>query len=217
MTAPESAAAPGQPYGAVSASQPPQPSDREPAEPLGYPRPAVPPVLPGPGVRPPFAAPPVRKEAGTLALGMIIGGLVLLLCLVGGGVVLGGTVISAMRETEQQATATAAEYLDAIVDQRYADAYQMTCRSFRKKVDEQEYVTTKQRGEQLVGYELQPIASTRAGKLVVPATLRRVSGPPDTVALVMAWETVEGSDDGVDDELRVRVCGEVANPVPAPS
>lgn len=184
------------------------------AQPVGPPRPPVP---PGSGVRPPFVAPPVRKEAGTLALGLILGGLVLLLCLVGGGIGLGGAVYTAMRETEEQVTVAATDYLDALVAERYADAYQMTCGLFRKKVPQQEYVTDKRRGVRLADYELRPITATQNGKLMVPVAVVSENGVWNTMGLVMVWEPADGSRDRGQQELRVRVCGEVDNPTPAPS
>jgi hypothetical protein len=170
-------------------------------------------------VRPPFAAPPVRKEAGTLTLGLLLGGFALLLCMVGGGIGLGGAFATAMRETEEQATAAATEYLNALVDGRFVDAYQMTCGPFREKVPQQEYVTDKQRSAPVVDYDLRPITATREGQLVVPVRLVSERGASDTIGLVMAWEPADGStgDQGRGRELAVRVCGEVANPAPAPS
>lgn len=222
MTAPESGAAPGQPYAVPGAGLHPV---RPPAQPLPpvqappavvAPRPAVPPVPPGPGLRPPFAAPPVRKEAGTVTLWLLLGGFALLACMVGGGIGLGGALTTAMRETEKQATTAATEYLDALVDGRYVEAYQMTCGPFRKKVAQQEYVTDKQRVGPLVDYELGTIAATREGQLMVPVTLVSDTGESN-IGLVMAWEPVDGSTDSRERDLTVRVCGEVAIPAPGPS
>ena len=206
MTAPDSGAAPRRPYDAVSAAQPPA---------TIQPRRSVPPVPPGPGVQPPFAAPPIRKEAGTLAVAFIVGGLVLLLCMAGGGIGLGAAVYTATVKTEEQVMAAATEYLEALVDKRYGDAYRMTCDTFREKVSQQEYVTEK-RGVPLDGYKLRSITPTRDGRLMVQAEVRSGNGISRTVGLVMAWEPADGSS-GRGEELRVRVCGEVDNPVPAPS
>jgi hypothetical protein len=167
-------------------------------------------------VRPPFAAPPVRKEAGTLAVALIIGGLVLLVCLGGGGVGLVAAVVTASVQTEEQVTEAAMDYLDALVDERYADAYQMTCGPFRRKVPRQEYVTDKERGVPLQDYELQMITPTRDGRLMAQAAVVSVNGVWNTIGLVMVWEPTDGSG-GEGGELRVRVCGEVDNPAPAPS
>lgn len=220
MTAPESGAAPGQPYAVPGVPSVPPQVQPLPAVQASLavvaPRPAVPPVPPGPGLRPPFAAPPVRKEAGTLTLWLLLGGFALLACMVGGGIGLGGALSTAMRETEEQATTAATEYLEALVDGRYVEAYQMTCAPFRKKVDQQEYVTDKQRAGPLVDYELGTIAATREGRLMVPVTLVSDAGESN-IGLVMAWEAADGSTDSRERDLTVRVCGEVAIPAPAPS
>ena len=235
MTAPDSGAAPRQPYDAVSPDwshvptgqpTPAQPGGWVPAPSTGQfpaaqspamiqPRRSVPPVPPGPGVQPPFAAPPMRKEAGTLAVAFIVGGLVLLLCLAGGGIGLGTAVYTATVKTEEQVTAAATAYLEALVDERYGDAYRMTCDTFRRKVPQQEYVTEK-RGVPLDGYNLRSITPTRDGRLMVQAEVRSVNGMSRTLGLVMVWEAADSSG-GRGEELRVRVCGEVDNPTPAPS
>lgn len=177
--------------------------------------PVVPPVPAGPGVRPPFAAPPVQKAGGTLALGLILGGFAVLLCLVGGGIGIGVAVFSAFQDTDREARAAAGAYLDAIAEERYADAYQMTCTPFRKEVDEQEFVATKQRGARIVDYELSSMVGHEAG-VMVPARISLEGGDELTLGLVLAREPVDGAS-GEDAKTEFRVCGEVKDPGPLPS
>ncbi|MGH3714652.1 MAG: hypothetical protein ACRDT4_14510 [Micromonosporaceae bacterium] len=226
MTSPESAP-PGQP---PSFGQPPPPGHA--AVPPGMPGPygapppvvraAVPPapllrpVPPGPGVRPPFVAPPVQKAGGTLAIGLVLGGFALLLCLVGGGIGIGATLISAFQDTDEEARAAAAAYLDAIAEERYSEAYQMTCKPFREQVDEQEFVSTKQQDARIVDYQLSTMTAYE-DKFMVPATVSLDGGGEVRVGLLLAREPVEGSGSGRDAETEFRVCGEVENPAPMPS
>ncbi len=189
---------------------PPQPPPQPPA-------PVRQSVPPGPGVQPPFAAPPVQKEGGTLALTLIIGSVVMVLCLVGGGIGLGSAVYSAFRETDREAKAAAGQYLDAIREQRYSDAYKMTCKPLRRKVDESEFTATKQRDGRIVDYELAQVEALQDGRLVVPATLQLESGDKTRIGVVMVREVVSGSGKGPRAKSRFRVCGEVGNPAPAPS
>jgi hypothetical protein len=167
-------------------------------------------------VQPPFAAPPVQKEGGKLALGLIIGGVVMLLCLVGGGIGLGGAVYSAFRETDREAKAAAGEYLDAIREQRYSDAYEMTCKPLRRKVDEGEFTASKQRDDKIVDYQLSQVQALD-GQLVVPAKLQLENGDETRIGVVMVREVIPGSGKGPRAKSRFRVCGEVENPAPAPS
>src|SRR6266545_250022 len=201
---------PGAPPVAPRFGGPPQPPPQPPA-------PVRQSVPPGPGVQPPFAAPPVQKEGGTLALTLIIGSVVMVLCLVGGGIGLGSAVYSAFRETDREAKAAAGQYLDAIREQRYSDAYKMTCKPLRRKVDESEFTATKQRGGRIVDYELAQVEALQDGRLVVPATLQLESGDKTRIGVVMVREVVSGSGKGPRAKSRFRVCGEVGNPAPAPS
>ncbi|MGH3646134.1 MAG: hypothetical protein ACRDTM_03005, partial [Micromonosporaceae bacterium] len=169
-----------------------------------------------PGVQPPFAAPPVQKAGGTLALGLILSGFAVLLCLVGGGIGIGYAVFSAFQDTDEEARTAAAAYLDAIRDGQFAEAYQMTCEPFRKEVDEQEFVATKQRGARIVEYELSTMVGHEAG-VMVPARISLEGGEELTLGLVLTRERVEGSGRGADAETEFRVCGEVENPTPVPS
>jgi hypothetical protein len=166
-------------------------------------------------VQPPFAAPPVQKEAGTLALSLVIGSIVMLLCLVGGGIGLGGVVYTAFRETDREAKAVAGLYLDAIREQRYADAYQLTCKPLRQKVGEREFIATKERNSRVVDYELAQVEALQDGRLVVPATLQLEGGNRVRIGVVVVREVISGQ--GPRAKSRFLVCGEVENPAPAPS
>ncbi len=235
MTAPDSGAsgptgqqpASGPPAPAPAAAPAPEhpasgePAPTEPAasgQPPAYQSPGAPPVGYAPVVgQKPFAAPPVQKEGGTLALTLIIGSVVMVLCLVGGGIGLGSAVYSAFRETDREAKAAAGQYLDAIREQRYSDAYKMTCKPLRRKVDESEFTATKQRDGKIVDYELAQVEALQDGRLVVPATLQLESGDKTRIGVVMVREVVSGSGKGPRAKSRFRVCGEVGNPAPAPS
>ena len=173
---------------------------------LAHPTYPVPPVPKGPGVRPPFAAPPQRRQGGKLAAWLIGGGLVLLLCLVGGGIGVGGALVSAFHETEQEAQQVAGDYLEAVSEHRYDDAYAMTCR----KVTEESFAEeVEDRYEDLVSYQLGGLTVLEDGRPVIVATLDSADGESTTIGLVMARERVPGSGEGPDAEYVFRVCGAV--------
>ncbi|MGH3727606.1 MAG: hypothetical protein ACRDTU_02520 [Micromonosporaceae bacterium] len=148
---------------------------------------------------------------------MILGGFTLLLCLVGGGVGAGGAVISAFNETDREARAVAADYLGAIADERFSDAYRMTCKPLRREIDEQEFTDRKRQNARIVDYEISTIQAMQDGRFLVPAELELESGNRERIGLVMAREPVGSARTGPDAKSEFRVCGEVENPAPAPS
>ncbi|MGH3735890.1 MAG: hypothetical protein ACRDT6_09755 [Micromonosporaceae bacterium] len=185
------------------------------AQPYAPAPPPVPPVPTGPGVRPPFAAPPVQKAGGTLALWLIFSGLVMVLCLLGGGVGIGFAVYAAFQDTDQEARAVAGAYLDALSEERFEDAYQMTCKPLREKIGKDEFVRTKQRDPQIVDYELDTMLGYEAG-VMVPARIELAGGDRLTIGLVLVREPV-GAGEGADAKTEFRICGEEENPNPGPS
>jgi hypothetical protein len=87
----------------------------------------VPAPPPGPGAAPPFAAPPTDRNKRGLWIGLGIGGLVLLLCCVGGAFGIGVLVIGGTEQVKRQAETTVTTYLDAVQAQRWEVAHQQLC------------------------------------------------------------------------------------------
>jgi len=119
--------------------------------------PHVPAPPQGPGVYPPFPAPPVEGKGKRIGWALGIGaGVVLLVC--GGGVAavigLGTSMSGALKE---QARVVVADYLDAVRDRQYDQAYQMLCEQAQEDETAAEF-----RGRVA---ELDPIASYRLGDL----------------------------------------------------
>jgi hypothetical protein len=100
-----------------------------PGSPGGAPPPAGPGAAPpaGPGVQPPFAAPPIDGDRTRVWVGLGVGAGLLALCCVGGAAGLGGLMVTAVEAINEQARATAKQYLDALVDEDYPAAYRVLC------------------------------------------------------------------------------------------
>ncbi|HEX6967548.1 MAG TPA: hypothetical protein VF174_01790 [Micromonosporaceae bacterium] len=101
-----------------------------PAVPLGgppAPGPDVPSPPAGPGVRPPFAAPPIEGRATRLWLGISTALLAVVLICGGGGTLLIGLNIVAGRALQEQARVVVGDYLDAVSQDRFTDAYALLC------------------------------------------------------------------------------------------
>jgi hypothetical protein len=94
--------------------------------------PAPPP--PGPGVAPPFAAPPTDRNKRTLWIGLGVGGLIALLCCVGGVIGMGVIVASANDQSERNATNTVVKYLDAMKAQQIDVAYAQLCPQLARRM-----------------------------------------------------------------------------------
>jgi hypothetical protein len=89
--------------------------------------PGVPAPPPGPGAAPPFASPPTDRDKRRMWIGLGVGGLVLLLCVVGGIVGIVVLLVSSTEQAKTQAGQVVAAYLDAVLDDDYDTAHQYLC------------------------------------------------------------------------------------------
>lgn len=115
--------------------------------------PGVPAPPPGPGTAPPFVAPPTDKNKRGLWIGLGIGGLVLLLCCVGGIFGIGVLYVSGIEEVKRQATAAVTQYLDAVRDGNYAGARTLYCPSYANQVSTAK-LASQARSEGVTSYRL---------------------------------------------------------------
>jgi hypothetical protein len=87
----------------------------------------VPGPPPGPGVAPPFVAPPADRNRRGLWIGLGVGGVLLLLCCVGGVFGIGVLIVGTIDEAKRQATAVVEEYLNATIDRDFDRARDQFC------------------------------------------------------------------------------------------
>src|SRR3954471_21227173 len=87
----------------------------------------VPPPPPGPGVVAPFSAPPRDRDRRGLWIGLGVGGLILVLCCVGGivGIVLLLPYADSLGKA--QVAAVVEDYLTAVRDRDYTTARRQLC------------------------------------------------------------------------------------------
>jgi hypothetical protein len=114
---------------------------------------AVPAVPPGPGVAPPFAAPPTDKSKRSLLIGLGVGGLVLLLCCVGGLFGVGILAVGGTEDAKRQATSTVTTYLDALLADDYATAHQQLCNRLARQLSVEDLQLLDER-EPFTGFRL---------------------------------------------------------------
>jgi trans-2-enoyl-CoA reductase len=81
----------------------------------------------GPGVQPPFPAPPVEGRGRRIGLGLGVGAGVAVLVCGGGLAAIIGVFVSSSGALQEQAHTAVSEYLDAVHDAHYDEAYGMLC------------------------------------------------------------------------------------------
>lgn len=111
----------------------------------------------GPGVQPPFPAPPVEGKGRRLGVSLgVAGGVLVLVC--GGGVAaLIGLGVSATSAITEQVHTAVGDYLEAVRDRDYAEAYDRLCDRAQRRETEAQF-------QSRVAAE-EPISSFRLGEV----------------------------------------------------
>jgi len=166
-----------------------------PAPPPGPPTPGParlgPPPPAGPGVQPPFVAPPTdgARRRRWLALGLA--GAAALVCCVGGLSGAGGLLVLGNQMVLEEAKGVVTNYLTAVRDKEYAEAYSLLCDSELASIDETEFVDMIQRSPALRSFTVgEPVV---AEELTVPATLRYTDGRSEAVRYLLDQDTSTGA------------------------
>jgi hypothetical protein len=150
----------------------------------------------GPGVRPPFVAPPTdgARQRRWLAVGLASAAV--LLCCVGGLFGMGGLVVLGNQMVVDQARGVVTDYLNAIKEHQYRDAYDLICDREREQTSLPEFSVALAGEPQIESFELRdPVLDE---PIVVPATLRFRNGAMDDVRYLLEQERSTGE---------FRVCG----------
>ncbi len=157
----------------------------------------VPAPPPGPGVQPPFVHPPTDgvKQRRLLAFGLA-GATVLVLC-VGGIFGIGALLVFGSQMISDQARTAVTEYLTAVQNEDYAQAYTSLCDTERARLDESRFARSFANSPGIRSFTVgDPILTDR---MVVPATIRFDDGSSDAVRYLLEQDTSTGE---------FEVCGE---------
>ena len=130
----------------------------------------APPPPPGPGVQPPFVAPPTdgARQRRWIAIGVSAG--VAVLCFIGALVSVGGLAVVGTQVVLNQARGVVVDYLTAIREEQYADAYNLLCAAHKQQITLARFVETFNFQLPLQSFEVgEP--ETAGNDLAVPATL----------------------------------------------
>lgn len=185
-----SAAPPGEGGGAAAVPQTVRPWPDQ--------APAAPPPPPGPGVQPPFVAPPTdgTRQRRWMAVGLSAGAVVLL-C-IAGVAGLGGVLYFGIQAVREQAQGVVVDYLTAVRDQEYGQAYGLLCDRLQATTTPAEFQRSFVDGPRIAGFEVgQPSLATP--ELEVPATIDYIGGDVRSVRFLMFQDTSTGA---------FEVCGE---------
>lgn len=167
----------------------------------GYPAPApgqhdalAPP--PGPGVTPPFAAPPTDRNRRTLWVGLIVGGLALVLCGVGGLFGFGLIAVAGADQVKQQAQRAVSDYLDALKREDYEAAYQLRCPALNRRQSLSEFTRSQRNEARPVDYT---VGEVRIGnQVIVPVEVRYDTGEQRSLEFTLSQDRSTGE---------LKVCG----------
>jgi hypothetical protein len=150
--------------------------------------PATPPVPPGPGAAPPFPAAP--SEGGGTRLGWALGvaGLIVALCC-GGGLVAGvGLAVTGVKAINERARVAVGDYLTALKDKRYEDAYHLLCESEQKRQDLARFTSREQsRPEQIESFQLGEV-DLRSTDITLPVTEHYTDGATGQVTYLLVQD-----------------------------
>ncbi len=156
----------------------------------------VPPVPPGPGVQPPFAAPPTdgegRRRSTAITLSIVAA---LVLCLGGAGGFV-ALIVLGQRVLEEQSQTALTNYLTALRDQRYVDAYAQLCDPLQDRTSEEQFVRLQRSQPRVSAFEVgKPEV---ADGIIVPASVTTVDGFTRSERFMIYQDTKTGG---------VEVCG----------
>jgi hypothetical protein len=160
--------------------------------------PMAPPPPPGPGVQPPFVAPPTdgTRQRRWMAAGLSAGAAVLL-C-VAGGLGFAGLIYLGVQSLGEQAQGAVVDYLTALRDEEYGQAYVLLCDDLQATMSPSEFARTSSEGPRVQRFDVGQ-ASFVTDPVEVPATINYADGDVRSVRFAMFQDTSTGT---------FEVCGE---------
>ncbi|GAA2560602.1 hypothetical protein GCM10010435_35030 [Winogradskya consettensis] len=140
-------------------------------------------------MQPPFPAPPIEGRGRRLGTSIALAiGAVLLVLGVGLAAVIGIGAVGG-KALNEQADAVVADYLDAVRDRNYSDAYDMLCESARSAQSESDFTEQVSAQEPIVDYDLGDVSLVR---LTVPVEVRYANGSRAELEAVLEQNTSTG-------------------------
>jgi hypothetical protein len=113
-----------------------------------------PPPPRGPGVYPPFPAPPVEGRGRRVGLGLGLGAGVLLLVCGGGTAAAVGLVTVMGSALNEQADVVVSDYLDALRDREWSQAYDKLCPQAKQRETETQFTSRISAAEPIASWDV---------------------------------------------------------------
>lgn len=161
-------------------------------------QPTAPPPPPGPGVQPPFVAPPNdgAKQRRWTAVGVSIAA-ALLLC-VSGVAGFGGLVYFGFQSVREQSHGVVVDYLSALRDREYAQAYGLLCEPLQAQISAAEFDRVNRAAPRISWFDVGEPSLT-SPEIEVPATIRYANREVRNVRFILDQDESTGG---------FEVCGE---------
>jgi hypothetical protein len=149
-------------------------------------------------VQPPFVAPPTdgTRQRRWVAAGLSAG-VALLLCLAGAAG-FGGLIYLGVQTLSEEAQGTVVDYLTALRDEEYGQAYGLLCDDLQASMSPSEFARTSSEGPRVREFDVGE-ASFATDPIEVPATIDYADGDVRTIRFAMFQDTSTGG---------FEVCGE---------
>lgn len=160
--------------------------------------PAAHPPPPGPGVAPPFVAPPTDGARRRRWIAIGLGGAAALVCCVGGVFGLAGLLVLGTQAVSDQSRTVVVDYLSALRDQRYDDAYRLLCDDVQRAATLPEFSRALDAQPGVSSFTVREPDLTR-DPIEVPATVRYDNGTSEETRYLLKQDTTTGE---------FEVCGE---------
>lgn len=127
-------------------------------------------------------------------LGLGVAALAVVLCCGGGAVALVGLFVSSAEAINEQARTVVGDYLEAVRDEKYGQAYQMLCDEARRRESPAEFEERISAGPTVTAYRVGDVAFT--DEITVPVQVTYTGGERDNLRASLDQDTDTG-------ELRV--------------
>jgi hypothetical protein len=136
------------------------------------------PGLQEPGIQAPFPAPPNEGSGTRLGWALGIAGAALVLCCGGGFVAFLGFGVTQVAALNEQSRVVVSEYLDALREDKFDDAYKLLCDSQQARQSKEAFTAQQENRPQIRGYDLGEFDINNSR---LPVTERYADGSTDLV------------------------------------
>lgn len=154
------------------------------------------PVPRGPGAQPPFPAAPTEGGGTRLAWGIGIAVAAVLLCCGGGLAAVVGLGVTGVQALEEQARVVVGDYLDALRQGKYEQAYGLLCDREQQATSLSRFSMRESSRPKIVSYDLGELEVD--ADLTMPVTQTYAGGDTDVVRYPLEQDTSTG---------KLEVCG----------